>query len=65
MGLGYSLIDFAMDRLKQLGVKGILGYSSIPHITQYMESKGFVVYRTAAIRLGDRNVPSAGFSIVF
>jgi GNAT superfamily N-acetyltransferase len=65
IGLGYTLIDFAVDRLKEVGVNGIIAWTPVSHVTRYFESKGFTVYRTAAVKWGERNVPAAAFSIAF
>lgn len=62
-GVGYKLIDYSLVRLRELQVKGILAYTPVMHVSRYMESHGFTVYRTASIQWGQRQVPATGFYI--
>jgi len=61
LGLGHKLIDASIARLIELRVKGILAFTPILHISQYFETIGFTVYRTAPFMLGDRMVPATAF----
>lgn len=60
-GLGYTLIDFSLQRLRELGVKGIQAFTPVGHVTKYMESHGFTVYRTAMIKSGQQRLLAAAF----
>lgn len=60
-GLGHNLIVASIDRLIELRVKGILAFTPVTHISQYFESLGFTVYRSAPFVLGDVTVPATGF----
>jgi ribosomal protein S18 acetylase RimI-like enzyme len=60
-GLGHKLIDASVARLIELRVKGILAFTPVRHVSQYFETIGFTVYRTAPFVLGDRTVPAAAF----
>ncbi|HEY0989137.1 MAG TPA: GNAT family N-acetyltransferase [Kofleriaceae bacterium] len=61
LGLGHKLIDASIARLIELRVKGILAFTPILHISQYFETIGFTIYRTAPFALGDRIVPASAF----
>jgi hypothetical protein len=45
----------------ELRVKGIMAFTPVLHISQYFETIGFTVYRTAPFVLGDRTVPATAF----
>jgi GNAT superfamily N-acetyltransferase len=60
IGLADRLSDFAIMRLKELGVKGILGFAAKPHLARFMESRGATIYRTALINWGQRPVLASG-----
>jgi ribosomal protein S18 acetylase RimI-like enzyme len=60
-GLGHRLIDAGVARLADLGVRGILAFTPVLHISQYFETIGFRVYRSAPFVLGDCSVPATAF----
>jgi len=60
-GLGHRLIDKSIARLIELRVKGIMAFTPVVHISQYFETLGFKVYRTAPFLFGDRMVPATAF----
>ena len=63
-GLGYTLIDFSIQRLKDLEVKAIQAFSPVPHVWKYMESHGFAVYKSAEVQWGNRRRECTGFYLV-
>lgn len=63
-GLGYTLIDFSIQRLKDLEVKAIQAFSPVPHVWKYMESHGFSIYDSAEIPWGNRRRHATGFYLV-
>ena len=60
-GLGHKLIEACIPRLTELGVKGILAFTPLSHMAQYLETLGFQVYRSAPFVLGEHTVTATGF----
>jgi GNAT superfamily N-acetyltransferase len=59
-GIGYLLIDYSLHRMRELGLKGIVAYTSVPHVCAHMESHGFTAYRHALVRRGPSLAPTTG-----